>query len=84
MNYSLILHYFYLFLAGFIIFTAIFDIVNYSKGFTFALYGTVVEGWYFTAYMIALFTMSGFILLMSKVNLDAHIKKHLDAFDNTL
>ena len=83
-NFNLIIHYFYLFLAGSFVFIGIYDLVNYSKGMTFALYGNIVEGWYFILYMIVLFVMAGIIMLLSKINLDAHIKKSLDATDNTL
>lgn len=83
-NFNLIIHYLYLFLAGAFIFIGIYDLVNYSRGMTFALYGNIVEGWYFILYMVILFGMSGLIMLLSKINLDTHIKKQLGASDNTL
>lgn len=84
MIFNLVMHYVYLFLAGFTIFIVILDVINYSKGMTFVLYGTPVEGWYFFSYMIALLVISGVVLFLSKINLDTHIKKKLDATDNTL
>ena len=81
---NLIAHYLYLFLAGISIFVGVYHIIIYSKGMTFTLYGTVVDGWYFILYMIVLFGMSGIMMLLSKMNLDSHIKKRLDATDNTL
>jgi len=76
MKFGLIPHYLYLFLAGVGVFVGVFDLVNYSKGMTFALYGTPVEGWYFITYMIALFGISGILMYMSKINLDRYIKNH--------
>lgn len=84
MKINLIAHYLYLFVAGVGIFVGVYDLVNYSKGMEFNLYGTSVDGWYFVLYMIVLFGMSGIMMFLSKLNLDSHIKKSLDAFDNTL